>query len=182
MIRINLFPHLKARKARGRSQFQFQLFAVVAAVVGALLLDVGIAVYLQGRIISLKNEKTRLQAELDALKLQVKEVENFERDNRILEEKKRVIEGLKRSQTGPVHLLDEVSRRLPDRVWLQSLVQRPGGLDLEGKAVTNSDVVQFIDNLKASGFFPSIQLVESRQQEEKTRSVYQFKLACTVTL
>jgi type IV pilus assembly protein PilN len=102
----------------------------------------------------------------------------------VLEEKNRIIGQLKKNQSGPVHLLDELSRNLPDRVWLLAMSEQGGKIDLEGRAITNSDIVDFVNNLKRSPFFKDIQIIESRQSSdnEKKISLYNFKLTGTIVL
>jgi type IV pilus assembly protein PilN len=78
--------------------------------------------------------------------------------------------------------LDELSRSLPDRVWLTSLVEQSGKVDLEGKAVTNAEIVDFINNLKASRYIREILLIESRQVTEDGVPVYNFKLKCMLVV
>ena len=184
MIRINLLPTEKAKRVKKRTELQTQL--VLAGI------SIGLTVILCGyfwwqlsrQVVVLRSEKAKATKERDALKEQIKEVENFEQNKKILEEKNRIIGQLKRNQSGPVHLLDEVSRNLPDRVWLVSMNEQGGKIDLEGRAITNSDIVDFINNLKRSPFFKDVQIVESRQSSdnEKKIALYNFKLICTMVL
>jgi type IV pilus assembly protein PilN len=123
-----------------------------------------------------------LEKDLAALKVKVKEVEDYEKNKKNFEEKIGIIEQLRKNQSGPVHLLEEISRSLPDRVWLTSLTEQGGKIDLEGKAVTNAEIVDFINNLKTSRYISEIQLIESRQTAEGGIPVYNFKLKCTMVL
>jgi type IV pilus assembly protein PilN len=81
-----------------------------------------------------------------------------------------------------VYLLDQVSRNLPSRVWLIALTQQGKNVGIEGKAMTNSELVDFIDNLKRSKFFSDIQLLESRQTVDGNVPIYNFKLNCTMAI
>src|SRR3989442_11118357 len=54
----------------------------------------------------IKESKTK---ELDALKKKVQEVEDYEKNKRLLEDKNRIIEQLRKNQGGPVRLLDYLS-------------------------------------------------------------------------
>jgi type IV pilus assembly protein PilN len=78
--------------------------------------------------------------------------------------------------------LDDLSQSLPDRVWLTSLLEQSGKVELEGKAVTNAEIVEFINNLKASRHIREILLIESRQVTENGVPVYNFKLKCTLVV
>ena len=69
-------------------------------------------------------EQVTLQTRLTGLREKVKEVENYEKDKKIFEKKIAIIQNLKKSQRGPVLVLDELSRMLTDRVWLTSLKEK----------------------------------------------------------
>jgi type IV pilus assembly protein PilN len=184
MIRINLLPTTKAKRVKKRTELQTQLMLAGISVGLTVILCGYFWWQLNHQISTLRNEKAKATKERDVLKEKVKEVDNFEENKKLLEEKNRIIEQLKRNQSGPVHLLDEISRNLPDRVWLVALNEQGGKIDLEGRAITNSDIVDFINNLKRSSFFKDVQIVESRQStdNEKKIALYNFKLTCIIVL
>lgn len=151
----------------------------------ALLLIVGMGFVwwsMVSRVKALEQEKVVLNEELAVLKTKVKEVENYEKNKKNYEEKIGIIEQLRKNQAGPVRLLDELSRGLPDRVWLTALTEQGGKVDLEGRAVTNAEIVEYINNLKASRHIRDIQLIESRQVNEGGIPVYNFKLKCLLVV
>src|SRR3989338_2661015 len=182
MIKITPLGGGRAKKARKRIEIPFQMAGVIGGVV---LLFGGMGAYwwyLSSTVSTLTQQTVTLNQELAALKVKVKEVEDFEKNKKTFEEKIGVIEQLRKNQSGPVHLLEEISRSLPDRVWLIALSEQGGKIDLEGKAVTNAEIVDFINNLKTSRYMSEIQLIESRQTAEGGIPVYAFKLKCTMVL
>jgi type IV pilus assembly protein PilN len=182
MIKINLLGGGRAKKARKRIEIPFQMAGVIGGVV-LLFGGMGFAWwYLSSTVSALTQQTVTLNQELTALKATVKEVENFEKDKKTFEEKIGIIQQLRKNQSGPVHLLEEISKSLPDRVWLVSMSEQGGKIDLDGKAVTNAEIVDFINNLKASRYMSDIQLIESRQVSEGGIPVYSFKLKCTMVL
>ena len=184
MIRINLLPTGKGKRIKKRTELQTQLMLAGISVGLTVILCGYFWWQLNHQITVLRNEQGKATKERDELKEKVKEVENFEQNKKVLEEKNRVIAQLKKNQSGPVHLLDELSKNLPDRVWLVSMNEQGGKIDLEGRAITNSDIVDFINNLKRSTFFKDVQIVESRQETdgEKKISLYNFKLTGSIVL
>lgn len=176
MIKINLLPSQKAKKGKKKLEIQSQLI-LASIVLSVLFLVLGyIWILLNEKVDGLTADKTKLTTELGVLKAKVKEVENYERDKKAVEEKIQVIEKLRKNQSVPVLLLDQISRSLPEKVWLVSVVEQNGVIDLEGKATTNSEIVDFINNLKKSSLFKDVQILESRQNPEGTISIYTFKL------
>ena len=65
------------------------------------------------------------QRDLQAIAAQVAQ---FQQKKAILENKVLVIEQLRLAQKSPVHMLDEVSKALPDYVWLTTLDETQGNL------------------------------------------------------
>jgi type IV pilus assembly protein PilN len=131
----------------------------------------------------LQYTKDRVEAnkrKIGELKEKIREVENFEKLNKTIDERNKIIEQLRRNQTIPVMMLDEVSRDLPNGVWITSLSAAGGGGTLEGFAFTNSDVVAYVDNLKGSKLLTEIYLQESKQAEVEKIPLYHFKLTFKV--
>ena len=111
------------------------------------------------------------------LKEQVKQVAKFESRKKVLEDKNRIIDELEKSRVGPVKVLDHVSQSLePLKVWLVRVAVNGKEIDLEGRAATNDDVVEFVNNLRRTDYFSNINLQESRAAVESQLNIYQFKL------
>jgi type IV pilus assembly protein PilN len=115
------------------------------------------------------------------LKDKVKQVQDFERTKKLLEDKNRVIDELEKSRAGPVQVLDHVSHSLePLNIWLVRLTVKGTSVELEGKALTNDDVVEFVNNLRRAEYFSNIRLLESKSGTEAKLNLYQFKLNMTL--
>ena len=176
MIKINLLPSQKAKKGKKKVEIQSQLI-LASILLSVLFLVLGyIWILLNEKVDNLAADKTKLTTELGALKAKVKEVENYERDKKAVEGKIKIIEQLRKNQSVPVLLLDQISRSLPEKVWLVSVNEQNGVIDLDGKATTNSEIVDFINNLKKSSLFKDVQILESRQNVEGAIVIYTFKL------
>lgn len=177
MIKINLLPYQKAAKLRRQQALEVQFllagitFAVFVLVLGFFWWS------LNQKIDELTKNRDNMTVQLEILKKKVKEVQNVEKKKKLVESKIAIIAQLKKNQQGPVHVLDELSRYLPDRVWLTSLAQKGNGFALDGRATTNFEIVDYVNNLKSSPFISDIQLLESRQTAERGLSIYRFKLS-----
>ena len=90
-----------------------------------------------------------------------KKNKEFKRIKNEVETKIDVIWDLKSKQAGPVHLLDSVSRNLPDRVWLNSLQETTKEVVMKGVAYSNADVALFMTNLESSAHFNNVELKQS---------------------
>lgn len=180
MIKINLLKPERAKRTKKRGSLEPQMIWIgLGSVVLIIAWYIGWSL-LNKKVERLQAEETHLSTELASLKAQVKEVENFEEDRKKVKEKIQIIQQLRKNQAIPVYLLDEISKRLPNRVWLVSLSEQDGTINLSGKAITNNEIVDFIDNLKNVSSFKNVQIVESRQGKETDITVYSFRLKWSI--
>lgn len=181
MIRINLLSTPRAKTVKKQLDVRLELLSGL----GALILTVaGWMFYgdsLEGDIANLQHEQQGKEKEVALLKDKVKQVQDFERTKKLLEDKNRVIDELEKSRAGPVQVLDHVSHSLePLNIWLVRLTVKGTSVELEGKALTNDDVVEFVNNLRRAEYFSNIRLVESKSGTEAKLNLYQFKLNMTL--
>jgi type IV pilus assembly protein PilN len=175
MIKINLLP-TKRKPPKKLTELQQQL------VLGLLLLTVtvgGIAFFwmkLTAQAVELQGKVNTAKATVADQKKKLEKVANVEEDRKKVLEKIGVIEQLKRNQSGPVKLLDKISKALPKGLNLTSLTESVGVLNIEGTAFSNNEVVHFVDNFKADPFFSEVILLESRQSKIENIDLYQYKL------
>ncbi len=181
MIRINLFPGPKARKAKKQWDVELELVAGVFL----LILTVGGWSYyssiLDDEIETLQLDIQDKQKKIAVLQEQVKQVQDFEAKKKLLEDKNRVIEQLEKARGGPVRAMDYISQSLePLKLWLIRFSMKGRDLELEGKALTNDDLVEFVNNLRRTDYFTSIQLLETKSGVEAKLNIYQFRLKLTL--
>jgi type IV pilus assembly protein PilN len=94
-------------------------------------------------------------------------VQQFEQRRAQLEQRVALIEQLRKEQTGPVHMLDEISRALPPTVWLTELKQTENANEvlIEGRGTTVTGLPDFVANLEASGHVKkSVDIVSSQSE------------------
>lgn len=174
MIRINLLPAKRKKKA---SEFPIHFIPGIVVTIAAVVLMIVYYFYLNNQISSIKADRTTKEQRLVVIKEKIKEVENYEKDNEAFRQKNNVIEELKAKQAAPLILLDEVSSMLPKGVWLTSLTDNGGIINISGVAFTNPDLVNYVQNLKGSKYMTDVQLIESRQSKIEQSIVYNFSLS-----
>jgi len=97
----------------------------------------------------------------------IQQVQQFEQRKAQLQQRVVLIEQLRKSQTGPVHMLDQISRALPPMLWLTELKQDKdkGDVVIDGKCTTLTGISDFVANLEASGFFKrSVEIVSTQAE------------------
>lgn len=83
----------------------------------------------------------------------ISEVRDFEARRERLQQRVTLIEELRRGQTAPVHILDQVSRSLPDMVWLTRMTQTGYDITLEGNCMSLTALSDFVGALEHSRYF-----------------------------
>ncbi|WHZ22525.1 MAG: Type IV pilus biogenesis protein PilN [Nitrospira sp.] len=178
MIKINLLATgPKARKATPQWDVRAEAFLGVGVLTITLAGCWWYASSLDDEIQAKQNEKQSKDKQVAQLKEQVKAVHDFEQKKKQLEDKNRIIDQLEKSRTGPVKVLDHVSQSLnPLKVWLVRMNLKGNNVELEGRAMSNDDVVEFVNNLRRTDQFGTIKLMESRAGQDNKLNTYQFKL------
>ena len=159
MIKINLVAETPAASAVKAERPQFSLGAKQGDIILMIVLVVAsIVVGTQWYLLSsnrshLREVERERRRERDELIVYIKKVEELEARREALRHKINVINELKRNQQGPVRIMDEVSRALPELVWLTSLTLKGTDVAISGVAMDENAVANYISNLDASPFF-----------------------------
>jgi Tfp pilus assembly protein PilN len=107
-------------------------------------------------IASAKREETRLAEVL-------KQVATFEQQREQLKQRLALIDELRKGQNAPVHIIDQISRSLPEMTWLVSVQQQDYDVTIEGRSTSLSALSDFIGNLEATRYFQRpVEIVESQ--------------------
>ena len=168
MIRINLLA--TERKASVKSVSKGFEPGQKMMVLGSLILILVVAALgwrywalgqtaadLEARIEQANREEARLQEIL-------RQVREFEARKAMLQQRVDLIDQLRQGQNAPVHMIDQVSRALPDMTWLTNLTQAPDGytLTMQGRCLTLTSLSDFIGNLEGSRYFiRPVEIVDS---------------------
>jgi type IV pilus assembly protein PilN len=137
---------------------QQQLMLMGAAAVGSLVLALGVHQFVRSGVDRANERVAALNTQLAQFKPQQEQVEGFKNKKSEIEQKLEVIQRLERSRSGPVHILDELASRTPERVWLTSLMATGGKIELEGMSLDNELVALFLTALNDSAYFANVEL------------------------
>ena len=179
MIRINLLPFRAARK---RENVKRQITIYVAAVCCALLV-MGVLFFKYSKDLSdLKDQESRLTAGLKSYDKELKEIKDLENKIKEINKKLDIIKDLEKGKTGPVLLLSDISDAVPkNKLWLTSLSEKDGKLDLSGTAMDYETVSLFMKNLERTEQIiatPVLKKTQSRELPAEKLTVSDFTLEC----
>ncbi len=177
MIKVNLLPVKKKKKPKPIPAF---IISAIIFTVAVVLVMAYLIYFFNGRIKERQAKVSKNNIEIQILNEKLKEVADYEKRIIIVQQHKEIIEQLGRNKTLPVKMVDEISARLPVGVWLDSMKLEGNNLVLGCTAFTNTDVVNYVNNLKNSRLFTEVFLRESVQSYIEKKSIYTFKLSLTV--
>jgi type IV pilus assembly protein PilN len=173
MIKINLLP---VRAAKKKETLRQQISVAVMSLV-LVLIVIG---YFHFIIVKSIEEATikiaSTEEELKKTKAQIGEVSKFKEAKKILEDKLGVIESLKKGKVGPVKMLDELSRVTPEKLWLVSFKEVGRSINIDGMAISEEVIAQFMTELEKSSNFKDIELVVTEQTETVGLKLKRFSL------
>ena len=165
MIRINLLAtERRAVKAVSRGMEAGQKMMVL----GSLILVITLAA-LGWRYWALGQQAAQLeediaQAQREEARLQeiLRQVSEFEARKVLLEARLALIDELRKGQNAPVHMIDQLSRALPDMTWLTNVAQVGYTMTIQGRCLTLTSLSDYIGNLEGSRYFiRPVEIVES---------------------
>lgn len=177
MIKVNLLPVKRKKKAKPLPTF---LVVTIGISIAAVAVMIYLNFYFKGVVSERKARVAANERTLGELANKIKAVNDFEKLNADYKKRKGIIEELGKNKSLPVKILDEISRLLPDGVWLTSMEIKGSDLTLACTGFNNTDVVNFVNNLKGSAMLTEVFLQESVQASVTGFSVYNFKISLKV--
>jgi len=168
MIRINLLPQ---DKGKSRTRPSAPVAAQKITVASTLVLVVA-GLVVGGWYQRIQKESTRIAEEIASaeqetarLRTVITQVQQFEQRRAQLQQRVTLIEQLRKGQSGPVHMLDELSRALPEMVWLTELEQTGADLTIDGRCSALTLLSDFVSNLENSGWFKRpVEITETQNE------------------
>jgi type IV pilus assembly protein PilN len=181
MIRINLVA-VERERARKRVVL---IPAAHRVTVGATVILIGTVVLIGWWFWTLRQQSAQLdidlaQAETEARQIRsvLEQVRKFESQKAMLQQRVTLIEQLRKGQYAPVHLLDELSKSLPDRLWLSDLTQTGADFTIGGMTDSLTAVSDFVANLEGTRWFKKpVEILDSQvQTDAKAGDLIKFQI------
>lgn len=173
MPRINLLPWRDEERKERKLKFLVALggaavAAFLTAFVGYLLMDSMVSAQ------QARNDK--LNGEIAELDKQIEKINSLEADKARFIARMEVIEKLQRSRPEIVHIFDEITKQIPDGVYLTAITQTGARLKFEGVAQSSTRVSAFMRNIDASSYLkdPDLEVVETKRDNASGASFVLF--------
>lgn len=177
MIRINLLPYREARK---KENIRRQISAFFLTIVFAGLTMYYLNTALNNKIETLNGSIQFTNTEIAKYQKINEEIAQIIKNLDILEKKMVVIGNLEFERTQPVNLLKTLTQVvIPKRMWLTDLISKDNLVSINGNALDNKTIADFMIRLEGTGLFSEVNLRSIRQTKVEGRSLKQFEIGCT---
>lgn len=173
MIRVNLLPHRQIR--REARQREFGLMALFSAIAASAIIFLGYT-YINAKINAQTERNTRLDTAIVKLDKEIADIKDLKDQISTMLERKQVVENLQTNRSQAVVVLDELSRQLPEGMYLKNIKQQGNVISIEGVADTNARVATLVRNLSTSNWLESPSLVEIKSVMVNTLKQNAFAL------
>ena len=157
MMRINLLPHRQIKRAE--RQREFGLMGLMAAGAACAVVFLGWQ-FLGAQKDSQLERNGRLEKAITSLDKEIADIKDLKDQISNVLERKQIVENLQSNRSQSVVILDELTRQLPEGLYLKSIKQTGNLITLEGVADTNARVATLVRNLSVSNWMESPNLVE----------------------
>jgi type IV pilus assembly protein PilN len=186
MIRINLLGQIRPKASRRPVDTGAALpvlFIGAGLLLGVLVL--GFLFYSWQQQLNAENSKIKtLQAQKTDLESIKQQVESFDKQKQVLQQRVSTIEQLQRDRTGGQDLLDMVANTVSrtENLWLTTMTRRGTTLSIEGSSASVNAVANFITALRRSGYFQKVEIKETKQDNaNSTVQTFIFQLSAEIT-
>ena len=183
MIRINLLkPETKDIKetsvAAGAPEPAVKAPRNLASLVFLLLVvALGAYLYVQRRAFDRENELlATAKVEKEKLQYVTAKLEEQKKLKASLERKINLINDLRAQQDLAARIMDQLSRSLPDWVWLSDVTFDAKGLQIKGRALSNNLIADYMTSLENSPVLMNVSLISSTQRRAQRNEFLEFTL------
>lgn len=210
MIRINLYPKKAFKKEEKIVTVDFLIFLLVVIVCGAIMWVVNS--YINDKLQVQSRANNMMQMKINSIKQEIKDHDKIKQQLKEIEEREKIIQELVAARTGPVQMLVELSDILsvgkgpsikpeeyqemlkrdpssgfnpewdPRRLWLTGFEEKDREVVIQGEAMSNEDVGEFMRRMKISRYFFDEELVKTKaiSKQESKASIVAFEIKCKI--
>lgn len=172
--RINLLPW--RQEQRQRRQREFLVMLAGALIFAAAIVYAGDQYY-QRQISHQEERNDLLRQEISKLDEKLKEISELQETKQRLTERIQVIQRLQEGRPKIVHLFEEFVTTLPDNVYLKTIKDQGGKLNIQGVAISNNRIADYMTNLGESPWFGNPDLGQIEDDTVGDQKIFKFSLA-----
>lgn len=179
MIKINLLLARKEKKKKGlKKEYIVLILSVVLLLIVLVLAQWRLDKEKEDTLTQISNTKN----EIARYKSLTTEVNKAKEAQKTLQDKLNIINALRKEKASAAKVLDELSIDKPEKMHLESLRKDGSKLGIEGIALDDETIANFMTNLRKSNLFKNVDLIVSEQVEQSKIKLKKFILSCDIIL
>ncbi|HYQ95496.1 MAG TPA: PilN domain-containing protein [Candidatus Eisenbacteria bacterium] len=182
MIRINLLPRDERKTRRAMQMPKIGSLMPVLVLLLVIALFGAVSVFQALQIGRLHADIARTEQEAAKLKPQIQTIQELTLKREELQRRLTVIADLDKTRLQRVMLVDELSRCVPEHLWLTSYEETANKVQIEGVTFSNLLVADFMTRLEASPLYGTVDLLVAEKGTIDQRNVVKFKVTALMTL
>jgi type IV pilus assembly protein PilN len=177
MIKINL---LLARKEKRKGGLKKEFIVLILSVVLLLAIFIFAQFGLNKQIEDTLAQNAKKKDEIAKYKSLTTEVEKKKEEQKMLQNRLDIINALRKDKARAAKVLDQLSVDKPERLQFESLKKDGAKLTIEGVALDDETIANFMTNLRKSKLFKNVNLVVSQQIEQNKMKLKKFVFSCEI--
>jgi len=188
MIRINLLAVERERTKKKKKTTRVAIPAAQRVTIGATVILLATVLGLFWWFWSLRQQSSKLDADIARAEVETRQlrsvltqVQKFEARKGQLQQRVNLIEQLRKGQWAPVRVLDDISRSVPERLWLTDMTQAGSDYTLNGFATTMTALTDFVAGIESTKWFKKpVEIIDSQvTSDAKTGDLVKFVIKAT---
>lgn len=182
ILKVNLIPYREARRLR-----KVQALLVgwgLTALVGLIAIFVASSM-IADQISAQKADIRKNKQVIVGLDAQLGEIKDINSRKKLVEARLAIIETLSLQKDLPVQLLEDISKAIPENVWLREITTSGVTLKIVGNTLSNAMVADFMRQLDASSRVTKVNLTSINRLKAKkaeNQKLREFKLSATIVM
>jgi type IV pilus assembly protein PilN len=177
MIKINLLLARKEKKKGGmKKEFIVLILSIVLLWVALIFIQWGLNKKKEDTLVQIAQKRD----EIAKYKSLTTEVEKKKEEQKMLQNRLDIINSLRKDKASAARVLDELSIDKPEKLQLESLKKDGAKLGIEGIALDDETIANFMTNLRKSKLFKNVDLIVSEQIEQSKLKLKKFVLSCEI--
>lgn len=154
---------------------------LVLLLIGPLALYIYENQNVPGKVAEL-NSKNQILAELQTYNAKaadsVAEIKKFKEDEALMEARISALEKISKDRQREIRVLDLLQTVIPEKAWLTRIQVNPTRVNIQGLALSDFEVSQFLEALTKSVFLMDVNLVSSSETVTDGVSLKKFEISC----
>ena len=179
IIKININKKQKSKKIKvhiEKSNIISFIPYVIVPIAAAVAVIYLMHSFVQNKINNVMNNISSYNSKISVLMPKVQKVVEIRKVQNQMLQKINIIKTLKKEQQGPIGYTFSLTSAIPKFAWLSSLKSDKGNISISGVALDGQVVSMFMKKIKKTGFFHSINLIQTAETKKQDLKLQNFSL------